>query len=103
MPNCSNSIVATFAGYVHGPSSLHHLVGTATIPTRDCPALVDGWELKEVETGRPPNHERHDPGVTGGAQRPWWSSLRPGRSLLLFPLAVALCWGIVIAVFASIG
>jgi predicted permease len=29
--------------------------------------------------------------------------LRPGRSLLLFPLAVALCWGIVIAVFASIG
>jgi hypothetical protein len=28
-----------------------------------------------------------------------------GRSLLLFPLAVAvaLCWGIVIAVFASIG
>ena len=61
--------------------------------------------------GRPTTHERHDPGVTGGAQRSWWSSRRSGRSLLLFPLAVAvavavavaLCWGIVIAVFASIG
>ena len=55
--------------------------------------------------GRPTTHERHDPGVTGGAKRSRWSSLRSGRSLLLFPLAVAvaLCWGIVIAVFASSG
>jgi hypothetical protein len=47
--------------------------------------------------------ELNDSGVAERAQPSRWSSLRPGRSLLLFPMAVALSWAIVIAVFASIG
>ncbi len=47
--------------------------------------------------------ELNDSGVTGRAQPSRWSSLRPGRSLLLFPMAIALTWAIVISVVASIG
>lgn len=47
--------------------------------------------------------EFEHPDLTDGVRPSRWSSLRPGRSLLLFPVAVALCWAIVIAAFTSIG
>ena len=49
------------------------------------------------------SHQRNDPEATGDGQRSRWSWMWPGRSLLLFPLVLALLSAIVISIFASIG
>ncbi len=48
-------------------------------------------------------NEVDEPGEAEGARPTRWPWLRPGHSLLLFPVTVALFWAIVIAMFASIG